>query len=208
MLEIRNAAVEMAGHRLFEEVSLAVGDGEVVGVAGPSGVGKTSLLRAVMGFLPLADGYISVDGELLTPSSAEQFRKIMAYMPQDIPLQPESVAELVALPFGLKANAGVKFSRGRLLEEWERLALEPDLYDKKMGELSGGQRQRVMLSVAGMLQKPTLIADEPTASLDANSSALVADYLRELAFRRCAVLVASHDEAILNSCDRVISIGA
>lgn len=206
MLEIKNASLKVGDTDLFCGLSFAVNDGGMVCVMGPSGSGKTTLLRALLGFRPLDGGHVSIDGELLTPSSAEEFRKIMAYVPQEVALPTEWVADMVAMLFSLKINRGMAFSKPRLMEEWGRLGLDPSLYDRRVAELSGGERQRVMLSVAGLLARPILLADEPTSALDAEAAALVGEYLRRMADGGSTVVVVTHDERLAAYCDRRIMI--
>ena len=157
MLEVKNASISAGGRTLFSGLSFAVADGQTVCLTGSSGSGKTTLLRALLGFHPLDEGHISIDGELLTPSSAEEFRKHISYIPQELLLPSEWVSDMVRLPFGLKVNRGKPFSKDRLLAEWRLLELPPELYDKKTAELSGGERQRAMLAVSGLLDKSVLL---------------------------------------------------
>lgn len=206
MLEIKNASVNIGDVTLFDHLSFSVSDGQMLCLTGDSGCGKTTLLRAILGFQPLNGGHVSIDGELLTPSSAEEFRKFMAYVPQDLNFPIETVDELVKLPFGLKVNSAVKFSKEKLLEEWHKLELAPELYDKKVSELSGGQRQRIVISLCGMLGKSIILADEPTAALDAHASMLVYDYLRNIAANGVTVVVVSHNEQFAEKCDFVVRI--
>lgn len=130
----------------------------------------------------------------------------MSYIPQELALPSEWVRDMVRLPFGLKANRDVTFSKDKLMEEWGRLGLAQELYDKKVTELSGGERQRVMLSVAGMLGRPILLADEPTSALDAGSSDLVAEYLCGQASRGCTVVVVTHDVRLADCCDMTVNL--
>lgn len=206
MLEVKNASLQIDGDMLFQNLSFSVGDGEMLCVTGPSGAGKTTLLRAILGFQPLDEGYISIDGELLTPSSAGEFRKTMAYVPQDIALPAERVSDLCAMLSGLRANRGVAFSKERLMEEWGRLGLGAALYDRPVAGLSGGERQRVMLSVCGLLKKTIVLADEPTSALDRDMAALVTAYLRRLAAAGCTVVAVSHDADFAAGCDKVITL--
>lgn len=207
MLEIKNASLTAGGRRLFSGLSFTVADGQTVCLTGCSGSGKTTLLRAILGFHPLDEGHISIDGELLTPSSAEEFRKHISYIPQELMLPSEWVSDMVRLPFGLKVNRNIPFSKDLLMAEWRRLELQPELYEKKVAELSGGERQRAMLSVSGLLGKAILLLDEPTSALDAHSASLVAAYLRLLASRGCSVVAVSHDQAFAEACDKTVNIG-
>ena len=84
MLEVKDATISASGKILTQNLSLIAPDGEITCITGPEGSGKTAFLRTLMGFLPVADGFVSVDGELLTVNSAPAFRRFMCYLPQDI----------------------------------------------------------------------------------------------------------------------------
>ena len=206
MLEIKNVKIKFGDKTLLGGLSLSAEDGQVVCISGDSGCGKTSLLRAILGFLPLEEGHVSIDGELLTPAAAGEFRKFMAYVPQDLAMPIETVEEMVKMPFALKANISTPFSKKRLMEEWQKLDLDSELYDKKVSELSGGQRQRIIISTLGLLQKPIVLADEPTSALDAHTTALVLNYLKALASKGATVITVSHDLAFANGCDKKVII--
>lgn len=79
MLELNNVTIG----ELIRNLSVTVGDGQTVGL---QGTGKTTLLRAIVGLIPISEGHISIDGELLTPQSASYFRRFMAYVPQQLSL--------------------------------------------------------------------------------------------------------------------------
>lgn len=206
MLEIKNVKIKFGDKTLLGGLSLSAEDGQVVCISGDSGCGKTSLLRAILGFLPLEEGHVSIDGELLTPAAAGEFRKFMAYVPQDLAMPMETVEEMVKMPFALKANISTPFSKKRLMEEWQKLDLDSELYDKKVSELSGGQRQRIIISTLGLLQKPIVLADEPTSALDAHTTALVLNYLKALASKGATVITVTHDPAFANGCDKKVII--
>ena len=206
MLEIKNVKIKFGDKTLLGGLSLSAEDGQVVCISGDSGCGKTSLLRAILGFLPLEEGHVSIDGELLTPAAAGEFRKFMDYVPQDLAMPMETVEEMVKMPFALKANISTPFSKKRLMEESQKLDLDSELYDKKVSELSGGQRQRIIISTLGLLQKPIVLADEPTSALDAHTTALVLNYLKALASKGATVITVSHDPAFANGCDKKVII--
>ena len=205
MLEIKNVKIKFGDKTLLGGLSFSAEDGQVVCICGDSGYGKTSLLRAILGFLPLEEGHVSIDGELLTPAAAGEFRKFMAYVPQDLAMPMETVVEMVKMPFALKANISTPFSKKRLMEEWQKLDLDSELYDKKVSELSGGQRQRIIISTLGLLQKPIVLADEPTSALDAHTTALVLNYLKVLAAKGATVITVRHDPTFASACDKKIT---
>jgi polar amino acid transport system ATP-binding protein/putative ABC transport system ATP-binding protein len=143
---------------------------------------------------------------MVTAASAETFRRIMSYVPQELSLPSEWVSEMVQMPFGIRANRSVKFSRARLIEEWKKLDLEESLYDSQVSKVSGGQRQRIMLAVSGMLNKPILLVDEPTSALDGTASSHVMDYFRNLAAGGTMIIAVTHDREFAEKCDKIINI--
>ena len=207
MLEVKNACFSAGEKNLFADLSFTLNAGAMACIVGESGCGKTSLLRCLMGFARLDSGFISYDGELLTPHSAETFRRQMAYLPQELALLSyQKVSEMVALPFQLRENRHLPFSKRRLQEEMERLHLAPETYDKKVAELSGGERQRVMLAVCGLLGKRYVFVDEPTSALERQTSELVSAYLRRMAEASATVLAVTHDEVLAAHSDLQIRL--
>lgn len=192
MLEIKDASIKAGEQRLVSDLSLTVDDGEALCLVGDGGTGKSLLLRAVMGLWPLHEGFISVDGELLTPSSAPEFRRHMAYVPQRPAPMAEKVETLARLPYALAANKGIAFSKDRLMEEWHKLGLAPELYTKRDAELSTAQRQRILLATAATLGKAILLIDEPFDGADeGDGCGQMAAYLSQLAQGDAAVLATS-----------------
>ena len=88
MLELKDASLTIEGRELFKKLSFMALDGQLTCITGPAGSGKTAMVQVMLGFLPLDDGLVSIDGELLTPKSAPFFRRQMAYVPQRL-LVPE-----------------------------------------------------------------------------------------------------------------------
>ena len=191
-VEMKDASLALESKSLFHNLSFVVSGGEMLCVMGESGCGKTTLLRCILGFQPLDEGSVSIGGTELTPLSAEYMRSMMAYVPQEVNLPCNTVAELVALPYQLRVNRDKRFSKEALMDQWVRLRLDETLYDKRMAEVSGGERQRIMLSMAGLLDKKVLLVDEPTSALDVDSALLVAGYLQSLAKRGAAIIAVSH----------------
>lgn len=183
MLHINNACIAFGTEVLFSGFNMKLERGETACIVGQSGCGKTSLLNAVMGFVPLKEGSIQVGETLLDISTIDSVRRQIAWIPQELALPFEWVKEMVALPFGLKVNRSVPFSEERLFTCFDELGLEHELYTKRVNEVSGGQRQRIMLAVAAMLNKPLIIIDEPTSALDAGSTGKVLSFFRRQAER-------------------------
>lgn len=206
MLHIHNVAITFGSERLFSGFNLSLERGETACIVGQSGCGKTSLLNAVMGFVPLEEGSIDVGGIRLGVSTVDAVRRQIAWIPQELALPFEWVKEMVSLPFELKVNRTVPFSEERLFACFDELGLEHDLYYKRVNEVSGGQRQRIMLSVAAMLNKPLIIIDEPTSALDARTADKVLSFFRRQAEKGATVLAVSHDRDFAAGCHYVIEL--
>lgn len=206
MLEINNACIAFGTEVLFSGLNIRLKKGETACIVGQSGCGKTSLLNAVMGFIPLKEGTIKVGDTLLDKSTIDIVRRQIAWIPQELALPFEWVKEMVALPFDLKVNRSVPFSEERLFAYFDELGLEHELYLKRVNEISGGQRQRIMLSVAAMLNKPLIIIDEPTSALDAGTADKVLAFFRRQAEKGATVLAVSHDKDFASSCHYLIEL--
>ncbi len=204
VLRIEHLTLEMGGHILMRDFNLRADAGEMVCLSGESGCGKTTLLRALLGFVPLKEGNIQVAGYAMSPERITDIRRRVDYVPQELSAPCERVSELVEMVLGLKTNRRFVYAEERLFAVWEELGLDRELYSHGLAKVSGGQRQRILLSVAALTDKPLLLADEPTAALDEDNARRVNGFLRQLCGQGRAVLVVSHDECLVQDCDRVI----
>lgn len=206
MLHINNACIAFGTEVLFSGFEMKLEKGETACIVGQSGCGKTSLLNAVMGFVPLYEGTIKVGGTLLDKSTIDLVRRQISWIPQELALPFEWVKEMVSLPFELKVNRSVPFSEERLFMCFDELGLEHELYFKRVNEVSGGQRQRIMLAVAALLNKPLIVIDEPTSALDTGSTDKVLAFFRRQAEKGAAVLAVSHDKDFASGCHYLIEL--
>ena len=195
MLHINNACIAFGTEVLFSGFSMKLERGETACIVGQSGCGKTSLLNAVMGFVPLKEGFIQVGETLLDISTIDSVRRQIAWIPQELALPFEWVKEMVALPFGLKVNRSVPFSEERLFTCFDELGLEHELYTKRVNEVSGGQRQRVAIARAIINQPRVVLLDEPLSALDLKLRTEMQYELRELQKRLGITFVfVTHDQ--------------
>ena len=124
ILQIDNACIAFGADTLFSGFCLQLHEGEIACISGQSGRGKTSLLNAVLGFVPLKAGSITVNGILLEKGTIDQIRRQVAWIPQELALPSEWVKEMVQLPFNLKANRNPPFSLDKLFACFDELGLE------------------------------------------------------------------------------------
>ncbi|KUN43041.1 thiol reductant ABC exporter subunit CydD [Streptomyces olivochromogenes] len=192
------------------DASFVVGPGETVALVGPSGVGKSTLLNVLLGFVEPVAGRVRIGGVDLTEADVEEWRSRVAWVPQRPHLYAGSIAENVRLARPDADDAAVRraLADAGALEFVDAL---PDGVGTVLGEdgsgLSAGQRQRLALARAFLADRPVLLLDEPTASLDGATEAEVVAAVRRLAVGRTVLLVV-HRPALLEVADRVVRLEA
>ncbi|HEX6418601.1 MAG TPA: ABC transporter ATP-binding protein [Acidimicrobiales bacterium] len=170
-----------------EDVSLAVGRGETLGLVGESGSGKTTIGRALLRRIPPTAGTIRFDGSDITHLRGEELRRLRKRMQlvfQDpyASLNPRmSVLELVAEPLVVHGEArNAAAARDRVVELLDRCGLPADAVDRHPHAFSGGQRQRIGIARALALRPDFIVADEPVSALDVSVRAQVVNLLQDL----------------------------
>ncbi len=197
---------------------LTVRAGEIVGLAGLVGAGRTSLIRTIVGLEPADDGDVAVGGRVVTPrSSREAIEAGIAHIPEDRArlaiVRQMTVAENVALPHR-------RIGRGRpwlpyITPRRQRLAVEGTLAELQIepadaaglraGGLSGGNQQKAVLARWLMSDASVFVFDEPTEGIDVAARAQVHELIRGIAARGAAVLLSSSDvEEVALMADRVL----
>lgn len=193
-LELEGVTVRHAGRTepSLAGASLVVDEGETVALVGPSGVGKSTLLNVVLGFVEPDEGRVRVGGTDLASLSPERWRERIAWVPQRPHLFAGSIAENVRLARPGADDSAVTAAL-RDAGAYEFVAALPDGADTLLGEdgagLSAGQRQRLALARAFLADRPVLLLDEPTASLDGETEAGIVEAVRRLAMGRTVLLV-------------------
>lgn len=196
MLEVKDATIAIGETTLATGLSFTAKDGQLTCITGPEGSGKSTLLRTLMGFLPVKEGFVTVDGELLTVRSAHAFRRMMAYLPQQIqllrhqltaPEAPQCEAETYAVWGGADDLSKPQEVVAAPLtpEEIVRLAEE-------------------MLQVDG--SKQIVIADEPAAMLPSDLAERMFLLLRQQADAGKTVLIASRHPRLVDYADQVVEL--
>ncbi|WP_411081677.1 thiol reductant ABC exporter subunit CydD [Streptomyces sp. cmx-18-6] len=192
----------------LDAVSLTVEPGETVALVGPSGVGKSTLLNVVLGFAVPDEGHVRVGGRDLADLDLERWRSRIAWVPQRPHLFAGTIAENVRLARP-DADDEAVVAALRDAGAYDFVAELPDGVRTPLGEdgagLSAGQRQRLALARAFLADRPLLLLDEPTASLDGETEAGIVEAVRRLAAGRTVLLVV-HRPALLAVADRVVTL--
>jgi peptide/nickel transport system ATP-binding protein len=210
LLEIDDLSVAIGATRIIKNLSLEVRSGEVLGLVGASGSGKSMTALAVMQLLPQSaamTGTVRLRGESLTGKIDAQMQKIrgrdigMVFQEPLTALNPlMRIGDQVAETLRLHRTVSVYDARHAARETLDLVGLsgEQGALDRFPHELSGGQRQRVAIAMAVVMSPPLLIADEPTTALDVITQAQVLLLLQELVrARHMGLILVTHDLAVI-----------
>ncbi|MES0826337.1 ABC transporter ATP-binding protein [Ruegeria sp. SCP11] len=212
VLSLQNAALSLDGNagrvNILHDITLTVAQGETLGLVGPSGSGKSSLLMLMGGLEQATAGEITALGQNLTDMDEDalaRFRRdTMGVVFQNFHLIPTMTAlENVATPLEL---AGHRDAFDRATAELDAVGLS-HRRDHFPAQLSGGEQQRVALARASAPRPQILLADEPTGNLDEATGAAIVDLLFGLRDRHGATLVlVTHSHSLARRCDRVVRL--
>ena len=212
VLTITDANLSLDGNAgrvdILHDISLTVRQGETLGLVGPSGSGKSSLLMLMGGLEQATSGRIMALGQDLTAMNEDQLarfrRDYMGVVFQSFHLIPTMTAlENVATPLEL---AGVRDAFARAEAELRAVGLG-DRINHSPSQMSGGEQQRVALARASAPRPRILLADEPTGNLDATNGAAIIDLLFDLRDRHGATLImVTHASELAARCDRVVHL--
>lgn len=211
LLRLSGASVQQAEHLVLKEVELEIREGEFVYLVGKTGSGKSSLLRALYGDLPLAGGTGEVCGVNLSrvkPKNVHLLRRKLGIVFQDFALLPDRTV-LENLSFVLKATGWKNRAdmTQRMQSCLDAVGLGAKGY-KRPHELSGGEQQRVAIARALLNEPSLMLADEPTGNLDPATTEEIMTLLHGLVAQNRSVLMATHDHASLsNYPGRVLMVG-
>lgn len=210
MLKVENMTKTYKDKIIFQNTNFKAESGEIVLLMGKSGIGKSTLLDIIAGIKRFDTGDYYYLNEKISPKDDEKmsaFRnKTIGYILQDFALIDEyTVMENIMLPSLYNSNV----KRERIAERAKKLAEQFDLLEvinKKVKNISGGQKQRVAIIRSLILNPPIILADEPTTNLDLENFELVMKIFKSLKAEGKTIIIATHDERILDISDRTYKI--
>ncbi|HEX7180627.1 MAG TPA: ATP-binding cassette domain-containing protein [Thermoanaerobaculia bacterium] len=204
MIEAQNLTRRYGDFTAVQDISFALGEGEIVGMLGPNGAGKTTTIRMITGFLPPTSGRVTVAGTDLfeAPRAA---RRQLGYLPENVALYNEMrVEEYLAYRARLEGLARNE-TRDAIGMAVERCLLS-DVSRQIIGTLSKGYRQRVGLATAILHRPSVLVLDEPTVGLDPKQIIAIRELIRELGRERTLLLSTHILPEVELLCNRVMII--
>lgn len=214
VLELKNVKkfYKMPGGGQFEAlhgVSAKFNAGEMVAIVGESGSGKSTLMNTIGGLDSDFEGEILYEGKNLRDFSTKEMvnyhKKSIGFIFQNFNLIPHlDLIDNVSIAMTL-SNVGEDFRRQRAKDLLKQVGLEEHMY-KKPDQLSGGQKQRVAIARALVNDPDVIIADEPTGALDAETTDVILDMIRDIAVEGKLVLMVTHSEKVAAHCSRVLRI--
>jgi len=199
ILSVKDLCFSYGTLEVLREVTFAVQKSDYIGLVGPNGSGKTTVIRIVLGLMQPDKGAVSLFG---TSPSAFGDRHKIGYLPQRMtnfnPFFPATVKEIVSLGLFSKRRFPKRIAKDdeELINEAMALTDVLDIKDAMIGELSGGQQQRVLVARAIVNKPELLILDEPTTALDPEAREKFFQVLHELNLRKnVTVILVTHDIA-------------
>ena len=182
---------------ILRGIDLEVPPNSVVALLGRNGVGKTSLLRSIMGLMPRTEGTIDFEGQTISELRSDQRARLgLGYVPQGRDIFPNlTVQENLEVSLSIAGKAG----RERLEQVYALFPVIKEMLGRKGGVLSGGQQQRVGIARAIVHRPALLVADEPTGNLDPELSARVMRMFTQFQQLGVTILIATHERAVVDS---------
>ena len=199
-------------HDIFKDVSFQVNKGEIMAVLGANGIGKTTMMRCIMGFLPLKEGQVSIGGISTDQMDSRQFWQNISYVPQAKGVVfGYSVLNMVVMGLSQYVKFGYTPGKKEYEKAYEMLkevGME-DFAHRSCNSLSGGQLQMVLIARALIKEPDILIMDEPESNLDMKNQLKVLEIMKRIAReRQVTVIINTHyPEHALRYTDKTLILG-
>ena len=203
MLKLQNIKKSFDGKEVLKDISIEVGDGEIVSILGPSGCGKTTLLNIILGLTNPDSGEINFNGEDITKVPIEKRGFNIVF--QDYALFPNLNA-YQNITYGLKNKPGI--STQEEIDDFINLLGLKEHLNKKIEQLSGGQKQRVALARTLVMKPKILLLDEPLSALDGVIKESIKERIKTIAKEfNLTIIIVTHDpEEALTLSNKVLII--
>ena len=205
-IEIKNVSFKYKNKYVLRDLTLTIKPGERVGIVGPSGAGKTTLVNLLMRFYDVARGEILIDGTDIRTVTQQSLRENISFIPQDPAMFNRTIRENIAYGRPDATIAEIK-SAARFASADKFINGTEKKYDTLVGDrgikMSGGQRQRIAIARAFLKDAPILILDEATSALDSETEVAIQHSFEKLSHNRTTIAIA-HRLSTLRNMDRIV----
>ncbi len=210
-LEINNLSLAYGRRVVISDLSFQVMPGEIVGLIGPNGCGKSTIIKALSRVISPSSGEITLDGKNIFKIPREGLARLLGVVPQ-MPLLPSTFSAFEIVLMGRNPHLGLLQYEGEkdmavCWQAMEKTATQ-HLAGRKVGELSGGEIQCIVIARVLAQEPESILLDEPTANLDINRQVAILDLIRDLCRENSlGVVIALHDLNLASQyCDRLVLI--
>lgn len=204
LIRLDNIGFKTEQQQILKDISFSIKEGERVIVTGPSGGGKSTLLKLIASIINPTDGQIYFKGEDIAQLDPIAYRKKVSYFFQNATLFDETVRDNLSFPYNIREEA---FDEGKAVQMLDRVKMSAEYLNKPIIDLSGGEKQRVALVRNLLYQPDVLLLDEVTSSLDAENKEIIYSIIDEMNTKESVtVLAVTHDEREIKMADRVLTI--
>ena len=201
IISIKNITKRFGRFEAVKDLSIDIKEGEIYGLLGSNGAGKSTTINILLGFLEPDEGEAFIDGIDVT-ANEDSARKKIGYISENVNLYPY-LTGIENLNYFCKI-AGEDYNDEALSKILNDCGLDSDVINKKVGSYSKGMRQKVGIAIAFAKKAKVLLLDEPASGLDPLASTELSSTLKSLAKKGTAVLMASHDIfRVRETCDRI-----
>ena len=190
MIQIQNVSKSFKGTPAIKNLTLKVDKGEILGLLGANGAGKSTTINILLGFLNPDSGDVHIN-DIDTSKNAQKTRKHIGYIPENVNLYPY-LSGSENLDYFCKL-AGLKYSKSELENYLNICGLQSEAQQKKVSGYSKGMRQKVGIAIAYAKKATVYLLDEPASGLDPLASNELSILLKKLASEGATILMASHD---------------
>ena len=203
IFELDNLGLVSPEKIILEEISLSVEAGAHLTITGPSGSGKSSLLKLLAALVSPSSGRIVYQGRDLEDLDPVTYRREVSYCFQQPVLFGQTVRDNMAFPFEIRH---LPFDQERVLATLARLNLGPEFLEKPIKELSGGEKQRVALVRNLLFEPKVLLLDEVSSGLDEKTKHVLRTFLKDLQQEGVTLIEVTHDQQEIEAAEQLLTI--